>query len=106
MKRYLKTITSILLFVVILLYFTCPDEEDYKLWLEKEHAISCEVGGPSKIIICKRGQDAIEWESKHVRTLPFYIQVEDTYSDANMVYTVRTTGILNHFFDNSTIVYE
>ncbi|MFC4104294.1 hypothetical protein [Paenibacillus xanthanilyticus] len=106
MKRYVKAITGILLLVLGLLYFTCPDEEDYKLWLEQEHGITCEVGGPSQIRLCTRGQAPIEWESKHVRTLPFYIQVEDKYADDNMAYTVRATGVFNHFFDKSSIVYK
>ncbi|RCW48609.1 hypothetical protein DFP97_106313 [Paenibacillus prosopidis] len=107
MKRFMKASLIILGIVLILLVFTCPNDNDYKLWLAKKYGISCEVGGPEQIILCKRGQNPIEWEGKHVQSLPFFMKVEDRYTEANKEYTIRAIGILNFFFDYSIIsVYD
>jgi hypothetical protein len=106
MKRAWKVSLIVLGLLLILLGVTCPDDDDYKAWLAERHEIFCEVGGPDQIIVCNRGENSVEWQSKHVRSLPFYMQVEDNYSEGNKAFTIRAFGILNHFFDYSEFTVD
>jgi hypothetical protein len=88
--------------LLMLFVVTCPDEEDYDAWLAEKHDITCEFSESAHSQVCKRGEESIEWQSKYVRSLPFYMQVvDDRYIADNKEYSIRAFGILNHFFDYS-----
>ncbi|WP_373233408.1 hypothetical protein [Cohnella sp.] len=106
MKRALKVSLMFLGLLLLLLGVTCPDNDDYKAWLAERYEIFCEVGGPDQIILCNRGKNSVEWKSKHVRSLLFYMQVEDNYSEGNKVFIIRAFGIFNHFFDYSKFTVD
>lgn len=99
MKRVVRwSFISIgVLFLILLI--TCPNEEDYRHWLLKEHHISCEYSGLG--ITCMKGNEMIDWESKHVKHYGIYLKSEDNYRSSHEVYKIKTLGILGRFIDFS-----
>ncbi|XEC96560.1 hypothetical protein AB6A23_08475 [Paenibacillus tarimensis] len=102
MKRLGLYIAGGIAFILIILAITCPDEEDYKSWLERKHRISCTNEGSG--IYCKQfigGQEIeLDWTSKHVQSAAIYMRVNDHYMkpDGSVLF-IRTFGILGMLYD-------
>lgn len=87
--------------IFLILVSTCPDEEDYYKWLNKEYGILC-YDTAFQGRVCFKDDEPIRWSSRHITRAGIYMQFEEKYKrEDHILYDVRTTGVFGFFFDRS-----
>ncbi|KQY84058.1 hypothetical protein ASD24_09700 [Paenibacillus sp. Root52] len=100
-----RNIILVVLFAILILVFTNPNEADYEQWLAEEHGIhytsSPEMG--REYVMSTNGVDQkIEYRGGHIQHAGIYTFYDNRYTDADgNDINIKAFGILKMLFDRS-----
>ncbi|MFS0722380.1 hypothetical protein [Paenibacillus sp. 1P07SE] len=93
MKKILKGVILALGLALILLVLTCPNDDDYVVWLEREHQIKC-VNGE-----CTKGEETMDWRSRATRNAGVYQRIIENYrGPSGERVEIRAMGLLGRYY--------
>jgi hypothetical protein len=92
-KRILSDLLLTFGLALVLLVVTCPSDDDYFVWLEKEYRIKCVDGN------CTREEETIDWQSRGVQSTGIYNRVKDNYRGPyGEKIEIKALGILGRYY--------
>lgn len=101
MNKNVVRVLLALLFIIIILNITIPNDKRYLNWLLEEHQISCasaKITEDCTIRILDQN-NKLDWVSRAKTNTGIYLKIKDTFKDQNGNITViKSLGIMNNFF--------
>ncbi|MDQ0170654.1 hypothetical protein [Paenibacillus tundrae] len=105
MNKKGRNVIFVVLFVILILVFTNPNEADYEQWLAEEHGIhyTSSPGMGREYVMSTNGVDQkIEYRGDHIQHAGIYTFYEKHYTDAEgSDINIKAFGILKMLFNRS-----
>ncbi|MBW7453462.1 hypothetical protein ACFOLF_14120 [Paenibacillus sepulcri] len=97
MNKNVVRVLLALLFIIIVLNISIPNDKRYLNWLLEEHQISC---ASAKITEdCTIQNKKLDWISRAKTNTGIYLKIKDTFKDQNgNIMVIKSLGIMNNFF--------